>query len=236
MNGVLDADEAIAGDCVPDRVKDEDGNDTAFFDQEEVDGARVSRGRFRQTHFFTGKINGALSDNHQFQISGFGNPASFERDFYQVTGAPESILFKDGDGAYDVALKWTSKFNNGKTQLDLVGGYHLGYEDQDPLFAGGADRASLQDNNTRSLAVFKNYEPGFDNACADVADGNAMDPFPGIRNCPVVNYTWNGLGFLETRTNAATRKPVLSARARTFPAPRQLPSRPCSVAAPVHIA
>lgn len=203
-NGVLDADEAIAGDCVPDRIKDADGNNTDFFDQEEVAGARTSRGRFRQTHFFTGKINGALSENHQFQISGFGNPASFERDFYRITGAPESILYKDGDGAYDVALKWTSKFNNGKTQLDLVGGYHLGYEDQDPLFAGGDGRASLQDNNTRSLAVFKNYEPGFDNACADVADGNAMDPFPGIRNCPVVNYTWNGLGFLETRTNART--------------------------------
>lgn len=204
MNGVLDADEAIATDCLPDNVLDEDGNSTGFFAQEEVPGTRVSRGRFRQTHFFTGKINGALSENHRFQISGFGNPASFERDFYQVTGSPESILFKDGDGAYDAALKWTSKFNNGKTQLDLVGGYHLGYEDQDPLFEGGADRASLQDNNTRSLAVFKNYEPGFDNACADAADGNMADPFPNIRNCPVVNYTWNGLGFLETRTNART--------------------------------
>ena len=197
-NGVLDQDEAVAGDCVPDTVEG-----SVFLAQEEV--ARRSRSRMRQTHFFTGKINGAVSENHQFQISGFGNPASFDRDFYRVLGAPESILFQDGEGAYDVAAKWTSKLNNGKTQVDVVAGYHLGYEDQNALIAGGADRALLQDNNTRSLEVFKAYEgSGADGYSERCTDGGPMDVHTGIRNCPVVNYSWNGLGFLETRENART--------------------------------
>ena len=203
-NGVLDADEAVAGDCVADFTKDENNRDTSFLAQEEVTGARTSRARFRSTQFFTAKINGAISENHQFQISGFGNPSSIDRDFYRITGSPEAMLYKNSDGAYDASLKWTSKFNNGKTQLDVVAGYHLGYENQDPLFANGGDTAALQDQNARSLAVFQAFEPGFQNACADDADGNMSDPFPHMRNCPVTNYTWNGLGFLESRTNGRT--------------------------------
>jgi hypothetical protein len=68
MNGVLDADEAVAGDCIADVDAD-----TNLILVEELN--RRGRARFRQTHFFTAKINGALSENHQFQISGFGNRA-----------------------------------------------------------------------------------------------------------------------------------------------------------------
>jgi hypothetical protein len=34
------------------------------------------------------------------------------------------------------------------------------------------------------------------------------DAFPGMVNCPVQNYTVNGLGFLETRDNARTSATV----------------------------
>ncbi|MBK9034034.1 MAG: TonB-dependent receptor [Myxococcales bacterium] len=199
MNGVLDANEAIAGDCIADMTPE----NKDFFAQEEI--SRSARARFRQTHFFTAKINGAVSENHQFQISGFGNPTSFDRTFARITGSPEAMLFTDKNGAYDIAAKWSSKFNNGKTQLDVVGGYHVGYDTQDPLFPGGEGAAALRDNNTRSLGAFAQQEGAqYAAGCTDVADGGTMDAYPGIRNCPVVNYTWNGLGFLETRENKRT--------------------------------
>lgn len=202
MNGVLDADEAVAGDCIADVDAD-----TNLILVEELN--RRGRARFRQTHFFTAKINGALSENHQFQISGFGNPRTFDRDFYRLAGDPSASLYKAGDGAYDVALKWSSKLNDGKTQVDVVAGYHLGYESQDPLFEGGAGTAGLQFTNVRPLSDFEDSEINYDSRCNDGTVADPMgDAFPGMVNCPVQNYTVNGLGFLETRDNARTSATV----------------------------
>jgi Carboxypeptidase regulatory-like domain/TonB dependent receptor len=191
MNDILDADEAISGDCIADR-----NPKTGLSVLEEV--SRQSRRRFRNTQFYTAKINGAISDNHQFQISGFGNPRAFDKDFYRLTGAPESTLYKLKDGAYDVSAKWTSKFAGGKTQLDIVGGYHLGYEKQDPYFAGGSAKTGQQFQNLRNMGNFAATEVGLSNKCID---GSPGDLYPGITNCPVIGYTQNGLGFLETRDN-----------------------------------
>lgn len=194
MNDIADPDEQVRGDCIPDRTEE-----TGLLVQEEV--ARLSRARFRQTHFFTGKINGAVSENHQFQVSGFGNPRSFDKDFFRLTGDPSSTLYKLEDGAYDVSTKWTSKFNDNKTQVDIVAGYHLGYNNEDPYFEGGAGAAAMQFTNIRSLGDLSSGEIGYDPRCTDSSDA-MLDNFPGIQNCPVQGYTTNGLGFLERRENA----------------------------------
>ncbi len=187
-------------DVDQDGVPDVD-EDTGLLQVEEVN--RNDRARFLQTHFFTAKINGAVSENHQFQISGFGNPRSIDRDIYRLTGDANSSIFKFSDGAYDLSAKWTSKLNENKTQIDVVAGYHLGFEHQDPYFDGGADATAMQFVMVRPLSELRDFERGYDERCTDT-DETGTDDYPLIPNCNVVNYVTNGLGFLETRDNART--------------------------------
>src|SRR5690606_3379106 len=63
-----------------------------------------------KTYFFTAKINGAIDQNNQFQISAFGNPRSAE-DVFGIVRNPEQTRYRYEDGAYDLSAKWTSKFN-----------------------------------------------------------------------------------------------------------------------------
>ncbi|MEZ4399513.1 MAG: TonB-dependent receptor [Kofleriaceae bacterium] len=185
-------------DVDQDGVEDVDPN-TGFTVLENV--AQQDRGRFRTTQFFTAKVNGAISDNHQFQISGFGNPRSIDKTLYRTTGSPEASLYSIDDGAYDLAVKWTSKLNDGKTQVDLVGGYHLGFSNENPYFAGGEAAQGLQFQNLRFLGDLQQFEAVKSPKCVD---GSPDDLYPMVNNCPVVNYTVNGLGFLESRDNART--------------------------------
>jgi hypothetical protein len=77
-----------------------------------------------KTYFFTGKINGAVNQDNQFQISVFGNPRNAQ-DIFGLTRNPTQTRWKYDDGAYDVAGKWTSKFNKGATQIDALNGFSV---------------------------------------------------------------------------------------------------------------
>jgi len=152
-----------------------------------------------KTYFFTGKINAAVNQNNQFQLSAFGNPRS-ATDVYTVTRNPQQILYDYNDGAYDVAAKWTSKFAEGKTQIDAVVGYHHGYNDDEPHYAS-QEVPTVAYNFNRSLYDFMDLEGG---SIAKCDDASPTDPYPKIMNCPVFGYTEQGLGFLENRVNART--------------------------------
>ncbi|NVB81897.1 MAG: TonB-dependent receptor [Kofleriaceae bacterium] len=152
-----------------------------------------------KTYFFTGKINGAVNQNNQFQISAFGNPRSVQ-DIYSVTRNPAQTKYKYDDGAYDLAAKWTSKFNEGKTQIDAVVGYHHQFV-QETTFSQDEEVPSIIYNYDRSLYDFADLEGAGISACND-SDPN--DPYKKIRNCPVFGYTEQGFGFLEDRINART--------------------------------
>ncbi len=189
------------GDGVPDVDPD-----TGFQVFEELGRSPMSTAN--QTHFFTAKVNGAISQNHQFQISGFGNPRSSDRAFYRVTGDRQSQLYKFDDGAYDAALKWTSKFADNKTQVDIVAGYHLGYTHEQPYYAGGREQKLIRYGYNTSLSQFVGFEQAQgQGAFAACNDGTGDDPYPMIVNCPIpfsTPYNTNGLGFLEVRDNART--------------------------------
>ena len=154
-----------------------------------------------KTYFFTAKINGAINQDNQFQISAFGNPRVVQ-DVYTITRNPAQTRWKYDDGAYDVAGKWTSKLNGGKTQLDAVLGYHRGYDLGEPVQLGaGGRRPSLQ---LRALAERLRGPRGLpDHRRAD--DNSPNDPYPKIRNCPVSAYTEQGLGCSRTRSTTARR-------------------------------
>jgi len=196
INRQIDLVDNTTGDMTPDGIADVDPA-TGFTDFEPV--ARRNLTQSLTTYFFTAKVNGAVNQNHQFQISAFGNPRSGDAVSANLVKNPENATFRLEDGAYDLAGKWTSKFNEGKTQVDAVLGFHRGYENQKVRNAS-QDVPGFQFEFERSLFDFSSLESGID-ACAD---GGIDDLSPMITNCPVTGYRSQGLGFLEERTNDRT--------------------------------
>lgn len=155
------------------------------------------------TYFFTGKINGVIDQNNQFQISVFGNPRVGDASVNDNpsgnsdTFALNDTLLKRNDGAYDAAAKYTSKFNNGQTQIDALAGFHRGYRNTTSP-GGPGSQPLIEYNYTRSLYDFADIEGA---RIAQCQDGGPNDPYPMIQNCPVNLYAEQGLGILEKRTN-----------------------------------
>jgi outer membrane receptor protein involved in Fe transport len=146
-----------------------------------------------KTYNFTAKINGAIDQNNQFQISAFGNPTSGQAPGGALTPVGDSLV-NDKVGAWDVAGKWTSKLNQGKTQIDAIVGFHRQYSDNTPAQPLG-DEATVFYAYTRSLADFADLEgPAVAAACKDAPGSNFI-------KCPVTNYQESGLGEIEDRTN-----------------------------------
>jgi outer membrane receptor protein involved in Fe transport len=162
-----------------------------------------------QRYYYTAKINGAINQNNQFQISAFGNPGTGD-SLFAITRNPDNTIIKLENGAYDVAAKWTSKFNDGKTQVDAVLGFHRGFENEIPK-TDAQNQAFVRYGFTRSLYDFESLEGG--SAIAKCNDNDPNDPYKAIRNCPVLNYSSQGLGFLEQRTNGR-RSAVLAVTQR----------------------
>ncbi|HEY0477674.1 MAG TPA: TonB-dependent receptor [Kofleriaceae bacterium] len=177
------------GDGIPDADPS-----TGFTTREEL--ARRGIPENFKTYYFTAKLTGAISSNHQWQISGFGNPES-DTQLVATIRDPNTAQLHVDKGAYDISGKWTSKFNDGRTQFDAVAGFHNGYNNQTPIDAR-SDVAAIRYNYSRSLYDFADLEGP---AVAGCQDGGMNDPYPGIVNCPVQDYTDRGLGFLESRTN-----------------------------------
>ncbi|MGE3546915.1 MAG: TonB-dependent receptor, partial [Kofleriaceae bacterium] len=178
--------------------------ETGFPILEEVEAAHSSFAAQTKTYFFTAKINGAINQNNQFQLSFFGNPANEVAPLAALVRTPAVTSIKTDEGAYDVAGKYTSKLNSGKTQIDVVGGFHRNFENQFPTTPQG-DLPRVLYNYERSLYDFANIEnsgldidPSTGQGCND---NNPLDPYPMIRNCPVSQYRSQGLGVLEQRTN-----------------------------------
>lgn len=158
-----------------------------------------------KTYYFTAKINGAVDQNNQFQISAFGNPTTGTTPVPTgFTGGPTALdnnAVNRDSGAEDVSAKWTSKLNNGKTQIDAVVGYH--HAITHTTSAGGATGENLVIYNyKRSLADFSDIEGPA--VAAKCTDGGPNDPYPLIQNCPVTGYTESGLGLLVDDVNDRT--------------------------------
>jgi len=152
------------------------------------------------TYYFSSKLSGEIDQNHQFQISVFGNPSTGDTRSAIAVGAPDNGLVDVKDGVYDFAGKYTSKFNNGQTQIDAVAGYHKETITQSPHNALGA-AAGVRYNYTRSLFDFADLEGPSIAACQD---GGSTDRYPKIRNCPVNRYVSQGQGLLEDQSDNRT--------------------------------
>jgi hypothetical protein len=176
---------------------------TGLIRHEEVSRANVDGST--KTYYFTGKLNGAIDQNNQFQLSVFGNPDTAHQPITPATnqgrvpGLTDDSINTTG-GAEDVSAKWTSKLNNGKTQIDAVVGYHHATTGATAPTAVG-DESLVFYNYTRSLNDFQDIEGS--QIATKCSDGPG-DPYPMIQNCPVRTYQESGLGLVQQNTNNRT--------------------------------
>ncbi len=178
-----------------------DVDENGFTILEEVD--RYTQSRSSQTYYFTGKITGAVSPDHQGNLSVWGNPQN-RNAWADPSGVKSASGVDIQSGAVDVAGKWTSKFNDNKTQVDAVVGYHWNRYRQLPnQDLGNADQVFYY--GPYPLEQFADYENAdFNGVPQECLDDVASDPYPGITNCPVQYYDVRGYGFREKNITSRT--------------------------------
>ncbi|MBA3396288.1 MAG: TonB-dependent receptor [Deltaproteobacteria bacterium] len=152
------------------------------------------------------KINYAANPENQGQLAVQVLPAKFDSPgiYGPITsGSRASVL------TTDVSAKWTSKFNDNKTEIEAVIGWHrdkVTDEAYDPMLAG----EPLQVLSGSSLWMLGRGGNGIPErpetlaTCYDAVPGGppapagVMDPYPGIKNCPMdtVPYVIGGPGSI----------------------------------------
>jgi hypothetical protein len=190
-------------DCVPasadgpgfaDGLADTDP-DSGFLIFDELDRKRLNAQQ--TTYQFVSKINYALAPEHQGQVSLIGTPVSGES--VGVTGDPSATTYDYNELTTDVATKWTSKFNNNKTEVEAVLGWHRSSWEADSI-DNNANSIPRQNLYYGDLATWGRL--GFESAatiagCTDSGDPGGSDPYPYLaRNCPDegVGYRIGGPG------------------------------------------
>jgi hypothetical protein len=148
----------------------------------------------QQQYQFVTKVNYALAPEHQGSLSILGSPTTGD-GMFGVTGTPTATRADFNSLTTDIAAKWTSKFNDNKTQVEAVFGWHRDKYDQD------ATDNSLNDIPT--IRVFLSDLSTFGRAGAEsnqviegCKDATADDPYPTIPNCPVFQYYLDSPGFI----------------------------------------
>ncbi len=171
-----------------DGIADIDENGFTVF--EEI--ARSQRFERSQQWYYTGKITGAVSPDHQGVLSATGSPRT--GDFVNsILGPEESNTVKITSLLFDGVAKWTSKFNDGRSQVDAVAGYHWDKRELAPTYDSG-DGSAVIYGTSRPLTDYMEYEGSVPVACDD---NNPNDPYPLIVNCPVRSYRTGGYGYYE---------------------------------------
>jgi outer membrane receptor protein involved in Fe transport len=142
------------------------------------------------------KVNYAMSAEHQGQLSFQGGPARSRS--YAIYGTPQAGDFESKAFSSDLAAKWTSKFNDNKTELEGVLGWHR--------VSGQSQAVNVEARTTpRETLYFGNLgewsKLGFEDQATALGctDGVGNDPYPAITNCPDrgVGYRVGGAGFFD---------------------------------------
>jgi outer membrane receptor protein involved in Fe transport len=178
---------------------------TGFFITDTLD--QEVRSDTVQIYNFLGKLNFAANPENQVQLSLQALPRFATNP--GIFGL-EDTGFKAQELTTDLGLKWTSKLNDGRTEIEAVAGWHrdhLATEAMDPMVAS----QPLQILTNGNLGT---WGPGFGGETAATNAGcsdNPMggDPYPLITNCPMIAraYTVGGPGPMvndtEQRLSAA---------------------------------
>jgi outer membrane receptor protein involved in Fe transport len=188
-------DPAMYQDGQPDT--DENGD----FIYEDIPGGTKTLNSQQQEYQFVSKLNYAMSAEHQGQLTFSGQP--YASDINGTFGLPSAANYKLTGISTDVAAKWTSKFNNNKTEVETVLGWHRSNFRADSSIEGAMDQPN-QSLHFGHLGTWADlgYESAATNAYCD--DGGPMDPYQFIDNCPDMGpgYRVGGLGFFVDDTEA----------------------------------
>ena len=182
-----------------DSLYDEDDNGFYIYEEIERDDNYSQAG---QSYQFVSKINGAISPEHQGQISLTGTPSRSEGLI--VRAEPKLRYLDYSSDTYDLATKWNSKFNDNKTEVEGVVGYHY------RRYQSTARNSELNDvplqrfvfgdlatwgrgDSSGQFESDKTLKKCFDGGLAD------GDDFPLISNCPDdgYGYLFGGPGGLS---------------------------------------
>jgi len=145
-----------------------------------------------------GKINYAANPENQGQLSVQVQPAKGENPGIYGPVTSGSI---GKQLTTDISAKWTSKFNDNKTEIEAVIGWHRDKITDDP-YAPELASKPLQVLSQGSLGLwgrgFMSERPETLAYCLDSLDGGTADPYPGIQNCPMdsVPYVIGGPGSI----------------------------------------
>jgi len=181
-----------------------DGNadvdpDTGFFLTDQIESRRLhSTSRALN---MVGKINFAVAPEHQGQVSAIVQP--YHALLQGSYGIPQVNQFNQDALTSDVALKWTSKFNDNKTEVEAVAGWHRvsfqttsrddSLNDQRAQILAFGDLGTWSDLQAPdgSLAESDAVHSG----CLPESEGGTS-PFPLIAACPDegVGYSIGGPG------------------------------------------
>ena len=171
---------------------------TGFFITDDLAHSQVES---KQTSYsILGKINFAVTPEHQGQISYIGQPSS--GNIQGVYGLPDSTAASYSGLTNDFTGKWTSKFNDNKTEIEAVIGWHTATYDQtatDPALNSQPSNVLLFGNLGNWSGFTDSHGGGESQATKQgCADNTPNDPYPLITNCPDngVGYSIGGPGGL----------------------------------------
>jgi outer membrane receptor protein involved in Fe transport len=156
------------------------------------------------------KINYAATPEHQGQITFSALPSgSTTPGIY----GPAAAGYKQTDLSTDLSAKWTSKFNDNKTEVEAIVAWHRDHstggalDPTDPDYGNSQPLQILENGttNTQNLGVWGagyGESAAVVNACKDNGAPNQGDPYPFIVNCPMATraYVIGGPGTIINST------------------------------------
>lgn len=184
---------------------------------EEIPGTRRHYTSKAAQYQFTGKLNLAVTPDHQGALTFIGSPST--ADSIGISGTPFATQYALSGGTYDASLKWTSKFRNNKTQVDATFGLHREQGITEPAFERNGAGMPIRETSAISMNRVPtglnvpidlgyvgrnpdfNEDPDVVAFCTDAPlDPTIPDPFPNIQNCPVASYRFMSPGFYDEET------------------------------------
>lgn len=162
---------------------------TGFYITDTIDAATEVRTLSSRTYNVLGKLNYAVTPEHQGQLSVQMLPQSSQNPGIYgpaIAGYTTSAL------TTDIAGKWTSKFNDNKTEVEAIIGYHRDSQRSGAIDPGNPEYGDSQPRQVLIDGSLNRWGPGFGespvtNSYAGCKDGTVAtaDPYPGIPNCPM---------------------------------------------------
>ena len=162
---------------------------TGFFITDNVDSE--IRSATSTAYNAIGKINYAATPEHQGQLTLEALPQSARRPGL-LGPAASGGGFQSNALTTDISAKWTSKFNDNKTEVEAVIGYHRDSFNTDALNPDDPDYGNSQPLQILLDGDLNRWGPGFGesnqvNSYGGCKDGapSTDDPYPLITNCPM---------------------------------------------------